>query len=194
MRSSKIDKILDVTEEICAERGPSGVQLQEIAARLGIKPPSIYRYFDGIDAILCGVMDRGMREMLAAYHGIEGLAPMIALETAHKRQIEVLLARPGFTRLALRELAQPDDDAPEKVVYRGKFKQQAEIERKLFLELVEHGLAPDIPFRDWYAMRLGTIFTLLSFEWTHNAKIPPERLEVIREIASRPYFSIARSA
>lgn len=43
------------------ESGVGGVSLSEIARRLGVKPPSIYKYFDSLAAIYDSLFERGQQ-------------------------------------------------------------------------------------------------------------------------------------
>jgi len=51
------------------EEGVNGLSLSEIARRLGVKPPSIYKYFDSLMAIYDAVFERGQRAHLEAMRG-----------------------------------------------------------------------------------------------------------------------------
>ena len=65
------------------EEGVNGLSLSEVARRLGVKPPSIYKYFDSIMGIYDALFERGQRDnldvMRAAMAGVEpGLAALAA--------------------------------------------------------------------------------------------------------------------
>ena len=47
-----------------AEEGVNGLSLSEVARRLGVKPPSIYKYFDSLMAIYDALFERGQRAHL----------------------------------------------------------------------------------------------------------------------------------
>ena len=51
------------------EEGVNGLSLSEVARRLGVKPPSIYKYFDSLMAIYDAVFERGQRAHLEAMRG-----------------------------------------------------------------------------------------------------------------------------
>ena len=46
------------------EEGVNGLSLSELARRLGVKPPSIYKYFDSLLAIYDALFERGQRTHL----------------------------------------------------------------------------------------------------------------------------------
>ena len=64
------------------EEGVNGLSLSEVARRLGVKPPSIYKYFDSLMGIYDALFERGQRDnlevmraaMKGAEPGLEALA------------------------------------------------------------------------------------------------------------------------
>ena len=56
------DAILDAAGEIAEADGPAAITLADIARRLGVKPPSLYKHVDGLDDVLDGLALRGLRE------------------------------------------------------------------------------------------------------------------------------------
>lgn len=48
------------------EEGVNGLSLSEVARRLGVKPPSIYKYFESLMSIYDALFERGQRDHLAA--------------------------------------------------------------------------------------------------------------------------------
>jgi AcrR family transcriptional regulator len=81
--------VIDAAAAIADEEGLEAVTLAAIADRLGVKPPSLYKHVDGLDAILRGVALRGLREANARIvHAIIGLAredALVALARAYWR-------------------------------------------------------------------------------------------------------------
>ncbi|OWY59372.1 TetR family transcriptional regulator, partial [cyanobacterium TDX16] len=47
-----------------AEEGVNGLSISEVARRLGVQPPSIYKYFPSLMAIFDALFERGMRTHL----------------------------------------------------------------------------------------------------------------------------------
>jgi AcrR family transcriptional regulator len=58
-RQETIEEILDIAQEIMAEEGVNGLTLSEIARRLGVQPPSLYKYFDSLSGIYDALFRRG---------------------------------------------------------------------------------------------------------------------------------------
>ncbi len=73
--------VIDAAAAIADADGLEAVTLAAVAERLGVKPPSLYKHVDGLDAILRGIALRGLREANARIvHAIIGLAREDALE------------------------------------------------------------------------------------------------------------------
>ncbi len=56
--------MLDVAVEVMGEQGVAGLTLGEVARRMGIRPPSLYVYFDGKHALYDALFERGWRLLL----------------------------------------------------------------------------------------------------------------------------------
>jgi len=63
-RQETIAEILTIADDVITEEGVNGLSLSEVARRLGVKPPSIYKYFDSLLAIYDALFERGQRAHL----------------------------------------------------------------------------------------------------------------------------------
>ena len=63
-RQETIEEILDIAEAVMTEDGVNGLSLSEVARRLGVQPPSIYKYFPSLMAVYDALFDRGQRANL----------------------------------------------------------------------------------------------------------------------------------
>jgi AcrR family transcriptional regulator len=82
-RQETIREILHIARDVMTEEGVNGLSLSEVARRLGVKPPSLYKYFPSLMAIYDALFLEGQREnldvMRAAMQGAEpGLNALIA--------------------------------------------------------------------------------------------------------------------
>jgi len=105
-RQETIEEILGIAADVMTEQGVNGLSLSEVARRLGVKPPSIYKYFDSIMGIYDALFERGQQDnldlMRAAMEGVEpGLKALAAgLEAsgrwalAHPASAQLLFWRP----------------------------------------------------------------------------------------------------
>ncbi len=64
------DRILDVVEELFAERGLAGTSVRDIAARIDLTPASLYNHFPGKQALYEAVLERGVRPLLVLMQGL----------------------------------------------------------------------------------------------------------------------------
>jgi AcrR family transcriptional regulator len=63
-RRETMDEILSIAVAVMDHDGVNGLSLSEIARRLGVKPPSLYKYFDSLHAIYDELFRRGQLEHL----------------------------------------------------------------------------------------------------------------------------------
>src|SRR6266566_7360100 len=71
-RQETIEEILHIAIDVMSEHGVNGLTLAEVARRLGVQPPSIYKYFPSIGAVYDALFKRGASENLAVLR--EGMA------------------------------------------------------------------------------------------------------------------------
>ena len=64
-RQETIEEILDIAEDVMTEEGVNGLSLTEVARRLGVQPPSLYKYFPSLMAVYDAVFLRGQLRHLA---------------------------------------------------------------------------------------------------------------------------------
>ena len=80
-RRQTIEEILDISVEVMTTAGVNGLSLSEVARRLGVQPPSLYKYFPSLAAVYDALFQRGQHEhleameaaMAAAEPGLEAL-------------------------------------------------------------------------------------------------------------------------
>src|ERR1700752_3148321 len=105
-RQETIREILDIARAVMTEEGVNGLSLAEVARRLGVQPPSLYKYFPSLMAIYDELFRRGQREHLEVMRSAmataePGLGALTAgLEAsgrwclAHRAVAELLFWRP----------------------------------------------------------------------------------------------------
>jgi AcrR family transcriptional regulator len=100
------EKILDVAEQLIARHGMEGFQLKEVAARVGIRPPSIFAHFSGRDAIAEEVSDRLMERIAEQFDGNKSGSPSEVLCRWLRNVVRYLAENPAHIRLLLRDMGQ----------------------------------------------------------------------------------------
>ena len=63
-RRETIEEILAIARAVMTEEGVNGLSLAEVARRLGVQPPSLYKYFPSLMAVYDALFARGQRENL----------------------------------------------------------------------------------------------------------------------------------
>ena len=75
-RQETISEILDIARDVMTTEGVNGLSLAEVARRLGVQPPSLYKYFPSLMAIYDALFLEGQRTNLAAMRaGMDGIEP-----------------------------------------------------------------------------------------------------------------------
>ena len=63
-RQETIEEILDIATEVMTEQGVNGLTLAEVARRLGVQTPSLYKYFASLAAVYDALFERAASENL----------------------------------------------------------------------------------------------------------------------------------
>ncbi|HEX4162218.1 MAG TPA: TetR/AcrR family transcriptional regulator [Acidimicrobiales bacterium] len=151
-RQETIREILDIARDVMTEEGVNGLSLAEVARRLGVKPPSLYKYFPSLMAIYDALFLEGQRENLAVMRdamgrGEPGLDALVAgLEASgqwgldNRALAELLFWRPvpSFTPSAeafavSMEMVELQRGALADAVAKGELGPQADEESAIYL-------------------------------------------------------------
>ncbi len=98
------ERILDVAEEVFADKGFDGATLRDVADGVGIRIPSLYNHYDSKESLYAAVLERGIGPVLqtlaqsALRRGDEGEPDEIVEQT-----MQLLARRPNLPRLVLHE-------------------------------------------------------------------------------------------
>src|SRR3954463_8518368 len=100
-RLETMTEILDLAEDVMEEEGVAGLSLAEVARRLGVQPPSLYKYFPSLSAVYDALFERGQIANLEAMRAAsEHPAPGLpALTAALEAGGHFLLDRPALGQL-----------------------------------------------------------------------------------------------
>ena len=100
-RLETMTEILDLAEEVMTAEGVAGLSLAEVARRLGVQPPSLYKYFPSLAAVYDALFERGQVANLevmraASKHAAPGIPAVAAALGASGR---FLLEHPALGQL-----------------------------------------------------------------------------------------------
>ncbi|WP_322612793.1 SACE_7040 family transcriptional regulator [Dermacoccus abyssi] len=112
-KAERRQQILNAAAELIADRGLSGVRLEDLGKAVGISGPAVYRHFANKEAVLEELLV-GISEYLLT-HGsavVEAApTPQAALESLVDFHIDFSLTKPALIRVQGRDLASLDADA-----------------------------------------------------------------------------------
>ncbi|MGY1711243.1 TetR/AcrR family transcriptional regulator [Geodermatophilus sp. SYSU D00758] len=100
-RRETIDEILELAVDIMAEQGVTGVTMAEVARRLGVQPPSLYKYFPSLMSLYDTLFQRGHAEHRDAVKAAMDAAPpgMATVIAAAEATGHWAVAHPMLTQL-----------------------------------------------------------------------------------------------
>jgi AcrR family transcriptional regulator len=166
-RQESIEQVLDVAVEVMADQGVAGLTLGEVARRMGIRPPSLYVYFDGKHALYDALFERGWRELVdtlkaerargyvaTADDVLRFSAVFVRWAVEHPAHAPLMLWRPvpGFT--------------PSARAY-GPALEVQELGRQFLVDLQKAGVLPpeadlELALRTWTAITSGVVTQQLA--------------------------------
>ena len=98
--SSRRDEILEVAVTVLEEAGPEALTMRELADRMGIRAPSLYKHVQDKDDIVAGVQEWALRDLARHLSAVPGQGLVALAEAyrswarAHPRLYEVATRRP----------------------------------------------------------------------------------------------------
>ncbi len=110
------EAILDKAREVIAAEGVSELSLGRLASLLGVKAPSLYRYFASKEALLKAINEGTVQDLFAALHqdddpSLPARERLIRIARAYRRYVH---ANPAVYMLAMTnadDALRPDPDA-----------------------------------------------------------------------------------
>lgn len=97
------ERILLVAEELIARYGVDGFELKDVAAKVGIRSPSIFAHFRGRED-LAEAVARRVGQIIVDQFNIEGTDPEKVLRRAVRNLVAHLAANPAHVRILLADL------------------------------------------------------------------------------------------
>jgi AcrR family transcriptional regulator len=102
------ERILDEVERLIALKGVYGFKLHDVALRLGLKVPAIYKHYESRDDVLVEVARRFVALLAVQFAYPHPRQPEAALRSGLNALVEFLILHPAYVRLALVDFATPD--------------------------------------------------------------------------------------
>jgi AcrR family transcriptional regulator len=102
------DRILDEVERLIATKGVYGFKLRDVAERLDLRVPAIYKHYQSRDDVLVEVSRRFVTQLGTQFDASGKGRPAAALHSALNRFVEFKMFHPAYVRLALVDFATPD--------------------------------------------------------------------------------------
>lgn len=169
-RLETIEEVLDVAAEVMAEQGVAGLSIGEVARRMGIRPPSLYVYFDSKNAMYDALFQRGAQAVLDAFRD----TPLLDYRDGVSLEEQLLDAGAFFVRWSVEHPAYTQlifwrpvpGFVPSETAYAPAVA-LVELSRARFAALQERGLIrPDADLddvlRDWTILTAGITSQQLS--------------------------------
>jgi AcrR family transcriptional regulator len=168
-RLETIEEVLDVAAELMREQGVGGLSVGEVARRMGIRPPSLYVYFDSKNALYDALFERGanlIADHMQAFG--ERLDQSLPLEESLLASADTFVRwaveHPEYTQLLFWRPV--PGFAPSERAYAPAIR-LVELSQDRFTELQRRGLLrDDVPLddiqRDWTIVMSGVISQQLA--------------------------------
>ena len=168
-RQETIEEVLDVAAALMREHGAAGISIGEVARRMGIRPPSLYVYFDSKNALYDALFERGAKMIADSLQAFsEQLDKALPFEesllAAATAVIKWAVEHPEYTQLLFWRPV--PGFAPSERAYAPAI-QLVELNREHFADLQRRGLLrDDIPLdeiqRDWTVITAGIVSQQLA--------------------------------
>src|ERR1700704_946206 len=108
-REATVAEILDAAWELARTQGLAGISLRELAQKIGMRPPSLYWYFNSKNAIYDAMFAQGNRQLLTLMAELDwpddareilrlSARKFVEFSTANGERYQLLFQRtiPGF--------------------------------------------------------------------------------------------------
>jgi TetR/AcrR family transcriptional regulator len=157
--SERRSTTIEAAVRLAGEQNPTDVTTAEIAARMGLTQPALFRHFASKDAIWEGVMDWVSERLLANLERASASAasPLAALEAAFLAHVDFVARHSGVPRILLAEL-QRAEDTPAKRMVRTLLRRYGERIRALVeLGRARGEIAPETDVEAATTLFVGTI-------------------------------------
>ena len=102
------ERILNEVERLIASKGVYAFKLRDVAERLDLQVPAIYKHYASRDDVLVEVSRRFVAELAGQFDPPGAKSADVVLRGSLNRFVEFLVYHPAYVRLALIDFATPD--------------------------------------------------------------------------------------
>lgn len=136
-RRSMRRQILEVSLQVMREEGVGGLSLAEVARRIGVKPPSLYKHVASKQAVYDALFEAGTRAHAASNEAaVEGRIGLDALTVGFEASVRWCVEHPTLTQLLYWRPVPGYEPSPEAFVASQRSNERA---RWLLASAVERG-------------------------------------------------------
>lgn len=148
-RAATKNEILDAAWALVREHGLGALSLRDLAARVGMRAPSLYQYFPSKLAIYDAMYGQGMRQGLAEV-GVNDIPDRRdALQTAARRMFEFSTSDPARAQLLFQRTIPNFEPSPE------SYAPALEMYQRMQALLAKHGITDPDAMDLWTAVVSG---------------------------------------
>jgi len=176
--------VLEIAERIVAVEGVGGLRLKKIADEIGIQTPSLYKQFDGREAILRALSEKYVADLAIQFDFDELQDPLEVLTRGVRSIVELYALHPAWTRLQMRDYSSAEGvealsrytGGLETVTTEGPLKGFATRVREILQEGARIGVFREVLVADFISVLLGS----LSFKIIWLGGRVPQKKEIER--------------
>ena len=149
-REASRAEIVNAAWELAREQGLAGLSLRDVAARIGMRPPSLYWYFDSKNAVFDAMFAEGNRELLSRMASFDWpTEPRALLREIARAFVEFSAEDPPRAQLLFQRTIPDFEPSPESYALAVEALEEARA------RLVAAGVADQAHFDLWTALVSG---------------------------------------
>lgn len=154
-RERTVNLALDHAVAVMTERGVGGLTISEVARRMAVQPPSLYKYFDSLNAVYDRLFARGLAGFWSAVDGAAAAdaGPTARLRAGVRAGVAWSVGNPALAQLLFWRVVPGFEPSPE--TFAGSVDQMAFTRSKLTAAVRAGELAPWVDVDE--ATRLLTV-------------------------------------
>jgi len=177
---------LEIAERIVAVEGVEGLKLKKIADEIDIQVPSLYKQFDGKDAILRALSERYIADLATQFEFDDLDNPQAVMVRGVRDLVELYAEHPAWMRLQLRDYSSAEGvealsrytGGVVKLATTGHLKGFLTRVRRILQEGAEIGVFREVMDVDFINLLFGTVcFQVTRFGGKVPNKKKIERLQ-----------------